>query len=333
MCVLSSILCSTVFFSLFSSSTRADFQPFEIRDQNLLNLIHGQPLPTDARLVAKSTGRWSSGLIITNTTNIQNSDNPNQVSEDIYLDYEAWRFNLSYQHGLKDDWNLRIDIPIVYQSGGIFDSSIDNWHQFFGLPRGQRPTVAHNQYLIQYEIDSSSRIDLGESSTSLGDIQLAAAHTLIDSDATQLSLWANLKLPTGNVDKLTSSGSSDISAWLAMNHRLHSKWLLNLNGGTIILGDDDYKNIPLSDYALFGHATLGWLLTDKFSLKAQLQGHSSYYDSSRLEILGDTYLLTLGTSIKIDRCQHLDFAFTEDIKVDSSPDISLLINWRGQTSC
>ena len=81
-----------------------------------------------------------------------------------------------------------------------------------------------------------------------------------------------------------------------------------------------------------GNLMLGWLVTDNVNLKIQLQGHSSYYDNSQLDILADTYFLTFGTTIKINNCQQLDFAVSEDIKVGSSPDISLLISWRSYTS-
>ena len=78
-------------------------------------------------------------LIITNTLNIQNNN-----IESIYLDYEAYRFNLAYQYGLDENWNIKFDIPLIHQSGGIFDSSIDKWHDFFGLPGGQRPITEHD---------------------------------------------------------------------------------------------------------------------------------------------------------------------------------------------
>ena len=117
-----------------------------------------------------------------------------------------------------------------------------------------------------------------------------------------------------------------------MNQRLSKDWLLNLNAGAVILGKDTYQGIPLSDHALYGHAMLGWSINDSLNLKLQLQGHSSYYEKSQLDILGSTYLLTFGTSIKINECQQLDFAVSEDIKVSSSPDISLLINWRSFSS-
>ena len=304
-----------------------DFDPFETRDQNLLNLIHGQPLPSNARLNIKTQSRWSSSLIITNTTNIESNN-----QESIHLDYESYRFNLSYLYGLSDNWNLKIDVPLIHQSGGIFDSAIENWHEFFGLPRGQRPDIEQNQYAIRYDFQSQSLLNLNEASTSLGDIQIAVARKLIANKNTSMSLWANIKLPTGDEDKLSGSGATDFSAWLAMNQQLSKNWALNLNAGAVILGSDNYQEIPLSDYALYGHIMLGWLITDSINLKVQLQGHTSYYEKSQLAILGDTYLLTIGTSIAINNCNQLDFAISEDIKVSSSPDISLLINWRSYTS-
>jgi hypothetical protein len=322
--LLTAILPTTL---LAVGSDKADYNPFETRDQNLMNLIHGQPLPTNAALNTDSQGLWSSSLIITNTINIENANN-----ESIHLDYEAYRFNLSYQYGFNKDWNLKLDIPLIHQSGGTFDTAIDKWHDFFSLPAGQRPLVEHDQYNLQYEYQSASLIDLTETSTSLGDIQIAAAHSLIDNPNTTMSIWASIKLPTGDKDKLSGSGATDFSAWLAMNKQLGNNWLLNINAGTVILGNNDYRGIPLSDYTLYGHAMLGWIVSENINLKLQLQAHTSYYDQSQLEILGDTYLLTVGASIKINNCQQVDFAISEDIKVSSSPDISLLINWRSYTS-
>ena len=104
--------------------------------------------------------------------------------------------------------------------------------------------------------------------------------------------------------------------------------MINLNAGVVLTGDDNYRNIPLSDVALYGHVMLGWSVSDSINLKVQLQGHSSYYEDSRLLILGNTYFLSLGGTIKINKRHHLDIAISEDIKVDASPDSSLLINWR-----
>ncbi len=304
-----------------------DFQPFETRDQNLFNLIHGQALPTNARLNKKSQARWSTTLAITNTINIEST-----ADESIYLDYEAYRFNFSYQYGLNQHWNLKLDIPVIYQTGGVLDSAIDNWHDFFNLPDGKRPFIKRDQYDLQYAYQSQTLVNLNEAGSSLGDIQIALARTLIESSDTTMSLWGSLKLPTGDEDKLTSNGASDFSAWLALNQRLSKNWVINLNTGAVILGSNSYKNIPLSNYALYGHVMLGVSVSENINLKVQLQGHTSYYQKSQLDMLGNTYLLSFGGSIKINQCNQLDIAFSEDIKVEASPDASLLFSWRSYTS-
>ena len=318
-------------FSLPTHLTAApdaiDYSPFEIREQNLFNLIHGQALPTNAALIKNNEHLWSSSLVISNTLNIDAS-----AIESIYLDYETYRFNFSYQYGLSDNWNLKLDIPLLHQSGGFLDSSIDSWHQFFGLPRASRPFIEDNQYHINYTGETQSLVDLNEASTTLGDIQIAAARSLINNNNTSMSLWAGLKLATGDKNKLSSSGATDFSTWLALNQRLADNWIMNLNAGMVVLGDDHYQNMPLSDTAVYGHLMLGWLVMEKLSLKVQLQGHTSYYDQSQLTILGDSYFLSFGTSIKINQCQQLDIAFSEDVKVGASPDASLLINWRSYPS-
>jgi hypothetical protein len=314
--------------NLTAAPGNASYQPFEMREQNLLNLLHGQALPSNARLYEKSQGVFSSSLVVTNTLNIESNNN-----EDIYLDYESWRFNLSYQYGLAQHWNIKFDFPLIHQSGGVFDSAIDRWHEFFGLPRGNRPSVPHNQYDIRYANQYQSLLDLNEASTALGDIQIAVARSIVENSGTSMSLWASVKLPTGDEDKLTGSGATDFSAWLALNRQLADSWLINLNAGAVVLGSEHYKNITLSEHALYGHAMLGWLVNDEFNLKLQLQGHTSYYDDSQLEILGDTYLLIFGGTITFNQCNQLDIAMSEDIKVGATPDASLLISWRHASHC
>jgi len=308
-----------------------DYTPFETRDQNLFNLIHGQALPTNARLINDTTGLsnnlFSSSLVITNTLNKENI-NSTSHSENIYLDYEAYRFNFSYQHAVSKNWNLKLDIPLIHQSGGIFDSAIDKWHQFWGLPRGNRPLVENNVYDIRYDFQSQATLNLNETSTTLGDIQLSAARSLVENNNTALSLWAAVKLPTGNEDKLSGNGATDLSAWLALNQQLSKNWLINANTGIVLPGNDNYQNMPLSDHVVYGHIMLAWLATENINLKLQLQGHSSYYEQSQLNILGDTFFLTFGGAYNISRCQQLDFAISEDIKVEASPDASMIISWR-----
>lgn len=303
------------------------YTPFTTRDQNLFNMIHGQGLPVSAALTAPSQSLWSTSLSITNAINIKAG-----AAEEIDLDYESYRLNLSWQYGLNRNWNIKLDIPLLYQSGGIFDSTIDRWHRFFGMPRGKRPKVEDNRYRVSYSNDGLNRVDLNESSLSLADIQLAAGRHLLQGRNTAISLWGGLKIPTGNENRLSGSGATDLSAWLALNQKLSRSWLINANAGAVFPGGSDYQGMVLADSVWYGHIMLGWLFNEALHFKLQLQGHTSYYPNSRTRILGDTYFLLFGGSININRCQKLDISVSEDIKVDASPDVSLLLNWRHYTS-
>ncbi|HHJ34807.1 MAG TPA: DUF3187 family protein, partial [Gammaproteobacteria bacterium] len=201
-----------------------------------------------------------------------------------------------------------------------------------GLPRGERPSVADNEYRIQYSNKNQDLINLDETSTSLGDIQIAAARSVLKNNRTTMSLWGSVKLPTGDKSKLSGNGATDFSTWLALNQQFTNSWLMNINAGTVFLGSDNFQNIPLSDHVYYGHIMLGWLASEFFDLKVQLQGHTSYYRKTRLRAIGDTYFMTFGTSIKINQCNRLDIAVSEDIKVNASPDVSLLINWRSYSA-
>ncbi len=314
-------------YAATEKNRQTSFQPFETRDQNIFNLIHGQALPTNARLNKKAQSLWSSSLIITNTLNIESNHN-----ENIYLDYESYRFNFSYQYGLNDNWNLKLDVPIMLQGGGVFDSAIDDWHVLLGLPRANRPFVENNQYEVNYQKQNTLFIDLNESSAALGDIQIAIARSLIKGSQRSLSLWGSLKLATGDSNKISGNGAVDFSVWLALNQQISQNWLINANSGVVILGKNTFQNMPLSDHALYGHIMFGWRASNNIDLKIQLQGHTSYYHQSRLTILGDSYFLAFGGSIKINQCNQLDVAMNQNISVDASPDVSLLIGWRSYTS-
>jgi hypothetical protein len=302
------------------AAERQDYQPFATRDQNLFNLVHGQPTPANAELLSRKTSELSTTLVIANTINIESDSD-----EDILIDYESYRLNLSYQYGLSDDWNLQIDLPVVHLTGGRFDSAIDSWHQFFGMPRGYRPSNPEGRYLIEYR-NPEVNFQLDEATTDIGDIQLTIGHQVFMYDDSALSLWGGIKLPTGNEDKLTGSGSADLSAWLGYNRELAQSWTINLNTGLVVTGGDDYKGMSLNDTALFGSAMINWRAWDPVSLKVQLQAHSSYYRDSNLRILSDAYILNFGGTIYLD-CSTVDIAFSEDIKVDASPDASFLISW------
>lgn len=311
----------------------ADYTPFQIRDQNPFNLVHGQPLPVNAEITLKNQWTLNTSLAITNTPNMQQTNN-----ESIFLDYESYYLNTGFQYGLDDNWALKIDLPVIYRGAGFLDSSINDWHNFFHLPQGNRPGIPDNQYQINRTENTRVLTNLEASSTGIGDLQLSLGHQISSSEQSCLSVWTSLKLPTGDADKLNGNDAIDLSAWIALNKKPGENWRLNTNAGLVlpaivVTGDETATNTDISSYVLFGYMMLAWQPLDILSLKVQLEAHSSYYKNSALRILGSTYLATFGGTVHINQCNSINLAFSEDIKVDASPDISFLLGWQYRNGC
>ena len=56
--------------------------------------------------------------------------------ERVLIDGETYRHALALRHGFGDGWEYLFEVSAVAHRGGVFDGFIEDWHEFFGLPRG-----------------------------------------------------------------------------------------------------------------------------------------------------------------------------------------------------
>jgi len=299
--------------------------PFLTRDQNPFTLVYGQPLPTPARLPHAEALDYALSLDIANTLNEETSS-----TESLYVDFEAYNLTLGGIYGLSERWALKLDIPFIYRSGGVFDHAIDEWHKLFSLPRANRPDVADDQFRLFYSNNGVTNVDLDTSQSGMADIQLGLGHSLYQTSEHALSLWAAIDIPVGDTDKLTGNDDLDYSFWLAGSSNVGELSMVDTNIGVVLPGDSVLTSLETEDLVLFGHAGIHIALNPTFALKLQLAGHSGYYKDTDLVFLGSAVIIVFGGSINTGKCSAIDVGFSEDIKVGASPDIGLLISWKSQ---
>src|SRR5690606_36588858 len=98
--------------------------------------------------------------------------------------------------------------PLLVTGGGMLDSMIENWHDWFGLPNGGRDQIARDQYRYQYlrggqppmQLPTQPQpiFDIGGSDAGIGDIRLGVARC-----GEAGGCWRALaQLPTGDADRL-----------------------------------------------------------------------------------------------------------------------------------
>ena len=94
--------------------------------------------------------------------------------------------------------------------------------------------------------------------------------------------------------------------------------------GIIRFGGTDLPAIGTREFGGWGQAGVGWRLTPRIELLGQLQAASSPIDSG-LDAWGGGLMLGLGAGIDIGRHYRLQLGFTEDIDVETSPDITFML--------
>ena len=287
---------------------------------NPLVLPYGLPLPSPARLLSVNEQSFITSLNVSNTINVELVGN-----EELFVDVETYQINLVHNWGF-DGWMLRLSLPFTSQSSGFLDSWIESYHDTMHLPQDIRPQYPRDDLTISYTVDGINLLNIDQRASGLGDIAFQTAYQAIRRPDFALSFWAGLELPTGNSDNLTGSGSVDVSFWLAMDKGfIEDRWLyanlglLFISGGDLLPGQQKHS-------ILFGNLGMQFHPWRMIILKAQLDMHTAFYDSST-DFLDHVVQLTFGGSVLISDQHRLDIAVAEDVLPGTSPDVNFNISW------
>ncbi len=321
--VFSLLLAALIYAPWFPASSPAlELEPFATSNQAPLVRIYG--LPTAARATLLGKGRASVRLTVEVANSLTRS---RRSGEAILLDGETTRGALTLRYGLGPRVEVGIEVPYLSHSGGVLDRFIENWHDAFGLPQGGRDRVPRNRLAFIYIRDSEVAVDLEKDASGFGDLRLLTALQLWGetSGSSSAALHLSLKLPTGDSERLLGSGSTDLALSLAGARN----WPLELgrlsvfgSAGLLLMGDSEVLEEQQRPAVGFGSLGAGWAPRERFGLKLQLNGHSSFYRDSNLnEIDSGSVQLTVGASLGLTPATVLDLAVTEDILVDTAPDV------------
>lgn len=297
-------------------------EPLSLSERSPLVQRFNLPGMRGGQLLAERGVQWRLGADATN-----NYVRDNAGSEVLIFDGELQRYEFGVRYGLGSQWEVGIMLPWMTYRGGVLDSFINRWHSLWGLPDHDRSNYSSDK--LQFTHVTNGRIDFefDRAQSGFGDVQLQIANQMVQTERNNLALIASVNLPTGDDEKLTGSGGSSIGVMLAATH---SNWLnlpLTLNGniGAQTLPDNDVLSDRQKNSAWFASGEVAWAAAQDWRLRAQVSTHSAVYDSA-LTSLGETSTqLLLGGTVRLSPQWALDIALSEDIVLDTAPDISLQI--------
>ncbi len=294
--------------------------PFYTVNQNPLIQMHGLPPLEKGMITAPGT---TTAWTILDIANASIAENVQQ--ESIIIDGETYRLNFMFRHGLQKNIEVGVDIPYITHSGGALDGFIRNWHDLFGLSNSERNQFQEKRLRYEYSRNGVTQYRIVDTTDGIGDIRLSAAWQLRCKKSPQhhcSALRAGLKLPTGKAEKLTGSGGVDLSLALTTS-RTYQRVTFNYGGGLLLNGHSDLLNEQQKRAAGFANLGLNyqpghysWMV-----LKAQLDGHSAFYDSALKNLGSDSLQINVGGTIRFSDKTALDISVVEDIVTSTVPDV------------
>ncbi|MDY6945334.1 MAG: DUF3187 family protein [Pseudomonadota bacterium] len=287
--------------------------PFTVRDQNPLLAGFGLPVAMPA-LVGSD---FAAGLDIFwgSTALLQERGN-----EGLLVDAETREARLTLQGPLSARIAWQLQLPYRYTGGGNLDGFIDSWHDFFGLSEGARPILPRDRTNIVYARCGARRLDMRASASGLADIQAALGYSLHASTDAAVMAWLSVELPTGDEDELTGNGATDVSLLLSGRHRLNERWSAFGQVAGTWLGDSNLLPIDQDDIVWSAMAAVSVRAWRGLSLKAQIDAHTSVYDS-QLDFFSEAVVLTVGGDYRFASGWRVDLGVSEDFAVEHSPDV------------
>lgn len=288
--------------------------------------LFGWPNSTEgAQLTRRGTNRLAIRLAAAS-----HSVDETAGGESIVLDGETTRVWLDGRRGITDRLEVGILVPWVWHHAGSMDSLIRGWHDFFGLPQGNRAGWPEDRLRFELSAANGETFRLDQATNGPGDLRLFGGWLLGETTHARTALRLGLKLPTGDSSQLLGSGAADFSVGLAGD-------LEELFGVTTLsgfyrltalrLGANDLSTPHNRRLAGALSGGLTWRWSPRVSLTAQTSMRSAAFRSA-VAPLGDWAMsLTAGSSFRLSPTWHLSLAVTEDVKVGSVPDVAFLLGF------
>lgn len=304
-------------------ATASQIHPINITDTRPITQVQGLPAFRSPEILSAPDWNLRFDYDITNHFSHAKSS-----FEAMYFDGVTQQLSVAATRGIWGNKELTFYVPFIQFSGGTSDAFIEKWHEIFGLPQNGRNKVKRNQLYFYYMKDGVVKLNFAEPTSGMGDVQIIVAskfHGQWLSKQDNLAFKAAVKLPTGDSEKLTGSGSWTVSGWFAGD--FGTRWFdypgtTYASLGASVLGQGDIIPDQQRRFALFGGMGSGAQISNKLAIQVQVDMHSPLYNDSVLtEINSFAFLLTFGGTMQLNDKFDLELGVVEDLMPHASPDV------------
>lgn len=297
--------------------------PAKTKNMNPFIIGYGAVIPDTPYLLSEDEWVASVKLELAN-----NSITADAARENIVIDGETYLADINLRYAFGKNIEILLGIPLIYHSSGVLDQLIKSWHDLWGMSNDRRDVFPNNQLRYEYTKNGNTLINVDTGTGGLGDTVVGLKYNdkKWRGGATSIAYRLDLKLPTGDADKLTGSGATDVAlSMLAANSSLLGKRNIVVYGGAglVALGKGDILPDIQKDY--LGNAYIGahWNANVRFALIAQLNYQTAYYQSELSQLGANSFQLYLNAAYTNQNDVVYELGFGENLATDTTPDFLL----------
>ena len=290
-------------------------EPLVTMNQNPMVLPYGLPLPLPARLASDGAGRYG---IVANWSNTATEESSGRWEATI--DAETFDLRLRGEYAFGERWSVMAELPWRSIGGGSLDGAIESWHDFWGLPEGDRKNMPQDRYLIEAQVDGQTVLLYDDDASGIADIPLRVGYQLLADEKSAVSAWLSVDLPTGDADDLLGSGATDVVASVAAQSQVAEHWQVFGQFDVAWLGDGDIVPQYQESWVVAGLAGVTWNAWRALDLTVQLYANSQVFDIPVTGLSGDAVVLGFGGTWRTEHGWRFDIGMNEDVQVEASPD-------------
>ena len=296
--------------------------PLQVRNISPVAQLYGVP-----RMAGACTWRGATGVSFNfELVNNFQSDSVGDVYG--FFDGETYLTSYEFTGALGERWDWSFEVPYLFHRGGKLDGVIDDFHTLFGLPDGNRDLTSNGRLDMLVAADGAVYADIDGPTDGVGDVRAGLGYQIRKDENSALAIRTRIKFATGDADKLTGSGATDVAVWAEYERRVAlagRDWYLSLGGGGTYLGEGDLIPDAQENVVLNGHIGLRVPLRPGIDFIAQADGHTRYLDTPNPLLADGGFIGTLGARFTVNRQFWVDVAIIEDLKDESAADVAFQI--------
>lgn len=298
-----------------------DFTPFRVRNLSPLQLVRSLATAEPARLTEPGATRAYLDLDLASHAILGRPG-----AESIHLDGETLVAVLGLRQALRERLQIGFDLAWIRHDEGALDDFISDWHNFFGLPDGDRNRLPDDNLAIRYQRNGEELLNLERPADGLGDLRLQLAWQIALNETSATALHLALKLPSGDAASLTGNEGWGVDLAVAFDRRVQ----LERNAAAGIWGGlggswlDDGEILADQAVSWAANAWLGagWSPLDRLAFKLQFDSRTPLYDSDLTELGSAALSVAMGGTLVIAERTFLDLYVGEDLAVNTAPDVT-----------